>query len=616
MNKNDIEHKMSLFVQTPAFQKALAIINNHNYCVLSGIPGIGKTTLAQVLVTKLFDSGYNLITVRDNIYEALDLLDLTKKNVIYYDDFLGQSSIHERLGKNEDKGIIRLITEAKNSTNLKLILTTREYILEDAKRIYEPLNNNDLDIAKCIISVQDYTRGIKARIFYNHLFFSKLDSAYIRAIIQDQNYKKIIDHACYNPRIIEWMTLGNGASGITPSKYASEFIEVLNNPTQVWEHAFENQISSDARIVLYCLGTVNEWIGDDEIFEMWSNYKFSSNNKPTLNEQKKQFKDSLRMLDGSFIRSKKDIEKKISFSFYDPSIKDYVRRKIVSDPSIIFELIQTACYFEQISCLIHLSPCNGQMEKKITNIIPCNQDLYNAIPRTFQKHPPTYISINYYGSNNPKWISTVFNLGNRLSDIGTWSVFYNSNDLLQLACNLARSIIDCGEIEKISSVEVTDFLTILIGKASENPLIPSILNSIIYTLSSFMKNSYECKEWIEWSRFLNDNSNYFTREFLDDWKEHFTIFCSDELNVIMENAHNSSHAEDWFDQLNELAGIWRYPINDLHNDFDDWLEEKKSNEEEPDYDGERDWFYPDDTDHMTGRDNEIESLFDSLGEDK
>ena len=68
---------------------------------LVGPNGVGKTTLAQVLVTRFIEEGYELIAVRDDIQEAFDLLDIAnhKKQVVYYDDFLGQSSISEKLGK-------------------------------------------------------------------------------------------------------------------------------------------------------------------------------------------------------------------------------------------------------------------------------------------------------------------------------------------------------------------------------------------------------------------------------------------------------------------------------------------------------------------------------------
>jgi hypothetical protein len=186
LSKAEIERKMSLYVQTPAFGVALKILKEHNYCVISGTPGIGKTTLAQILVTRLIEDGFELIAVRDDIGEALQALDLSTRQVVYYDDFLGHSSLGERLGKNEDRSIIRLLEEAKRSKTLKVILTTREYILNDARRSYEALSGREIEIAKCIVAVEDYTRGHRARILYNHVYFSDLSSDYAAALVLKQ----------------------------------------------------------------------------------------------------------------------------------------------------------------------------------------------------------------------------------------------------------------------------------------------------------------------------------------------------------------------------------------------------------------------------------------------
>lgn len=270
MTKEDIERKMSLYVQTEAYGAALDILAKHHYCVLSGIPGIGKTTLAQVLVTRLMDEGYELIAVRDDVQEAFEALEVAKKQVVYYDDFLGQSSISERLGKNEDRGIVRLLTESRRAKHLKVIFTTREYILEDAKRVYEPLNSGDLDVAKCVVKVEDYTRGHRARILYNHVYFSGLSHTYATALLEDRAYRRIVDHKGYSPRIVEWMTVGAGPAGVQPDSYVAKFVQVRDDPAQLWQHAFENQIGEDARAVLYCLGTIEGWLGLDELRNVWA----------------------------------------------------------------------------------------------------------------------------------------------------------------------------------------------------------------------------------------------------------------------------------------------------------------------------------------------------------
>ena len=118
MTKEDIERKMSLYVQTGAYEAARAILMKNNYCILSGIPGIGKTTLAQVLVIQINGPTLRVDRCGDDIKEARPL-DPSRRQVVYYDDFLGQSSMYEKLGKNEDKSIVRLLQESQRSKHLK-----------------------------------------------------------------------------------------------------------------------------------------------------------------------------------------------------------------------------------------------------------------------------------------------------------------------------------------------------------------------------------------------------------------------------------------------------------------------------------------------------------------
>jgi len=171
IEKAEIERKMSLYVQTDAYGAALTVLGKHNYCIISGIPGIGKTTLAQILVTRLLEDGFELLSVREGIGEALESLDLTRRQVVYYDDFLGRSSIGERLGKNEDRGILRLLSEAKRSRSLKVIFTTREYILADRSVFTSPWADQK-SIWRSVSSSLRTTPVVIAPEFYTTMFIS------------------------------------------------------------------------------------------------------------------------------------------------------------------------------------------------------------------------------------------------------------------------------------------------------------------------------------------------------------------------------------------------------------------------------------------------------------
>jgi len=55
-----IREKAKYFVQNPSFEKALRILKNRHVCIIAGIPGIGKTTLAEMLLLHFIELEYEL----------------------------------------------------------------------------------------------------------------------------------------------------------------------------------------------------------------------------------------------------------------------------------------------------------------------------------------------------------------------------------------------------------------------------------------------------------------------------------------------------------------------------------------------------------------------------
>ena len=68
------------------------------------------------------------------------------------------------------------MSDVRQAQNTKFIMTTREYILNQAKLTYEALALSNINLTKCIVDLSDYTPYIRANILYNHLYFSDLDT--------------------------------------------------------------------------------------------------------------------------------------------------------------------------------------------------------------------------------------------------------------------------------------------------------------------------------------------------------------------------------------------------------------------------------------------------------
>lgn len=84
-----ILHRAKYHVQGDGYYEALKILTKHNLCIIAGQPGIGKTTLAEMIILNYANSGYDIVKVSGDISEALEFDPELDKRVYYYDDFLG-----------------------------------------------------------------------------------------------------------------------------------------------------------------------------------------------------------------------------------------------------------------------------------------------------------------------------------------------------------------------------------------------------------------------------------------------------------------------------------------------------------------------------------------------
>lgn len=131
----DIQECVRTYVMNPSFNKALDILKKNKYVIISGMPGIGKTSLARMLV-------YYLLSTKGGKYEQFYFIpsyldDFSEvfqdgvKQVFFFDDFLGNTRF-DKQEINFDAKLITRINAVKRHPDKLFILTTREYILNDA----------------------------------------------------------------------------------------------------------------------------------------------------------------------------------------------------------------------------------------------------------------------------------------------------------------------------------------------------------------------------------------------------------------------------------------------------------------------------------------------------
>jgi hypothetical protein len=370
--------RVQRYVQNNSFQRAVKLIEERRVCIIAGIPGIGKTTLAEVLLTYYVDKhDYNAFCISEDISDIKSIKQRDKKQIFYYDDFLGTITL-DPLRKNEDKRIVDFIEEVCSNKNWIFILTTREYILQNAKSQYESLSQFPLDLSICTISLDDYTTTVKAEILYNHIYFSDMPTDYKVSILNDKNYEKILNHENYNPRIIDHMTSFIRLSETSSNTYVDVFILNLDNPKDIWKHAFERQINSASRHLLLVLVTLPEMTSLEDVkTAFWAFHRYR-HQLHGFSTNSLDFNDSVKLLDGNFIRIFQIGSKIKTIRFHNPSVRDFLQTYLLDSESDICDLVTSSIYFEQLEII-----WTGHSQYKLDREIKITPPLFSWISRNY-----------------------------------------------------------------------------------------------------------------------------------------------------------------------------------------------------------------------------------------
>lgn len=343
----EIKETVQTYVINTSFDKALKTLLENRYVIISGIPGIGKTTLARMLTYIILSKKYGydkFYYIADNIDDAYQIFENEEKQIFFFDDFLG-STRFKNSGQNFDSKLVKFIHEIKRHNNKLFILTTREYILNDAKKYYDKFDNDDIELAKCIIDMGDYTKFIKGQILYNHLVDSNLNPDYIKAIKENKNYMRLIEHKNFNPRIIETIIKQSIKETCSPNEYFQKIMAFFDYPKSVWEKAYD-QLSITAREMLQVLASMappvmyKDW---EKAYNSFFNNVHSSNGY--LDE--KLWQDNVKSLSNCFIKIDSSNNEEF-LNYHNPSIKDFIIHLITTEKGIQERLIHNAYYVEQI----------------------------------------------------------------------------------------------------------------------------------------------------------------------------------------------------------------------------------------------------------------------------
>lgn len=391
----EIRREVSTYVMNDSFDRALSILKANKYLIISGIPGIGKTTLSRMLVNYLLAEGYEEFVKIYNINDAAQKLVSDRKQVYFYDDFLGSNTLSVTECGFDIK-LLAFIDLVKRQNNKLFILSTREYILVDALHKYEKLSLKNIEFSKCILDVSQYSESIRAEILYNHLSLANLPVEYINQILYRKNYLRIVKHKSFSPRIIEAFLNKKLHNVADPISYVEDFVRSFDRPYAVWEGTF----SSLGKIAQYAL-LIRCTMGSDKVFMTdWVTAVkyFICNNTTTksLDWDEMLWRESLKVMEGTFVLSQ-PYKTDFIVKFANPSVYDFLLTSLSSLHDTQAQIIEYSCFCDQ---LFSVFSGDDKYSKWGQHTILLHDDLYPILEKAFIRHLSTLnvCKVNEYTS--------------------------------------------------------------------------------------------------------------------------------------------------------------------------------------------------------------------------
>jgi len=388
----ETEAALPRYVEIDAFFTARERLRAERVLIIAGKPGIGKTTLAQMLLADAVTDGYAPIEISEDAEEANEVFKVGERQVFYYDDFLGSTFLQQRLAKNEDRRLSQLIRRVAASSTSLFLLSTREHILRQALAFYEELDRERIDARRYLLELAEYSRLDRARILYNHIWASgQLDERAAASLIAGRGYEQIIDHPEYNPRLIEYITgLGSRRIGQAENDdYLGFALGILDDPERIWRQAFENQLEVSERILLIVLASMQTQVTADDLESGFRSYCRAAG----IPLRGPLFRRCLRVLEDSFATIRPDTAGSF-VSPANPSIGDFIAEWLRLSPDEALAACEGAAFFAQVEWLARsLLPGLGEgtFRSELVN------HLGVAIERLFAGGDPRW-QLTYIGS--------------------------------------------------------------------------------------------------------------------------------------------------------------------------------------------------------------------------
>jgi len=570
----EIESHNERYVFTENHLKGFEILKENNVIIITGEPGIGKTTLANNLALYYVANGFEFCDIEESISEAEDIYrEREKKKIIFYcDDFLG-SSMYDALSNKKDSHIVKFINRIKSDNSKKFILTSRTNILAKAISLSHQFQNNKIRDDEFLLKIENLSELDKAKILYNHIYHADLDIIYIDQIYKDKRYKEIIKHRNYNPRIIEFITDNRRIKKVKPEQYWDYIVDKLENPEEIWSGYFQNQVDDSVRVLSFLTVFNGLTIYEDELKKSYANYKNNFNIR-FADHTDSSFNAVRKLAIKSLLNRSHSGNSNYIYSLFNPSIGDFILNSYLEDMDLVISILKSLGTNSSIKFLNSLQ-LNKRISKKTIHQVQLELFNYFYEVKTANKEWDYLILLSYLDFYNPITAEIIVNFlkvitkekessGSYLFELLTIIIEFVEGIEIKDCSFLAGFVRDVA-LSRMDIEKLLEFL--IVFKIEDDPVMLIIEKGVSAFLIEELKDNTSSI----------DLNNYVRQSYIEDGYSDYEIDHSgieDELESLLDSIISDfdDGGMDYLD-IDRSDIVANIDINKIESDFiDSWVD--------------------------------------------